>query len=233
MKNPGSIERIGIFWDKLFAMYFLMGDAGFIYNPNHYLGKASYLTYIHKLGFRQMMEEIMENTLTVRVDMEPWFIDFGRFLYAKSASGYYNIADSNIGGTLLEKIGVRCYTPKGLKARFGIDPYAHKANPNSPPDFLDTGLISMEDYVANITDTYYRGTNEQLGITFFDGNYYVASSNLNKYSFTIISQMRRETHSSSQNRNLRLEKQDVFDIFYLYHLFKKRGVIPQSCDNGD
>ena len=43
----------------------------FIYNPNIYLGKASYLTYINKLGFRQMIEEIMENTLTERVDMQP------------------------------------------------------------------------------------------------------------------------------------------------------------------
>lgn len=227
-EESGSIEKIGVYWDKLFAMFFLMGDAGFIYNPNHFLGKASYLTYIDKLGFRQMIEEIMENTLTVRVDMEPWFIDFGRFLYAQNASNYYNIAGN---GGLLEKIGVRCYTPKGLKDRFGIDPYSYKANEDSPPDFLDTAVVLMEDYLDTITDTYYFGTNEKLGITFFDGNYYVASSNLNKYSFTIIDSMKREIHSGG--RSLRLAKQDVYDMFHLYHWFKKSGVIPQSCDNGD
>ena len=225
-ENSGSIERIGIRWDKFFAMYFLMGDEGFLYNPNYYLDKASYLTYINTLGFRQMIEEIMENTLTVRVDMEPWFIGFGRLLYAENASNHYNIAND---GTLLEKIAVRCYTPKGLKNRFGIDPYSYQANETSPPDFLDTAVVSMEDYIGTITDTYYQGTNEKLGITFFDGNYYVASSNLNKYSFTIIDRMKRVTHSGG--RSLRLAKQDIYDVFYLYHL-KKKGVIPQ-CDDGD
>ena len=232
-EESGSIEKIGIFWDKLFAMYFLMGDDGFIYNPNHYLGKASYITYVNQLGARQMIEEIMENTLTVRVDMEPWFIDFGRFLYAKNASNYYNIANADQldVSTLLEKIGVRCYTPKGLKDRLGIDPQSYKANENSPPDFLDTAVVSMENYIDKITDPYYRGTNEKLGVTFFDGNYYVASSNRNKYSFTIIDRMKRITHSDGDS--LRLAKQDVYDIFYLYHWFKKNGVVPQSCDNGN
>ena len=230
-EESGSVEKIGVFWDKLFAMYFLMGDDGFLYNPNHYLGKASYLTYIHKLGFRQMIEEIMENNLTVRIDMEPWFIDFGRLLYAKNASNFYNIEDDEVGGVLLEKIGIRCYTPKGLKDRFGIDPYAYKANEDSPPDFLDTAVIPMENYVDKTTDAYYGGTNEKLGVTFFDDNYYVASSNLNKYSFTIIDKMKRVSHSDSNN--LRLEKQDVYDIFYLYNYYKKNGVVPQTCDNGD
>ena len=230
-EESGSIEKIGISWDKIFSMFFLMGDMGFLYNPNHYLGKASYLHYINKAGFRQMMEEIMENTLTVRVDMEPWFIGFGRSLYAQNASNHYNISDNKIGGVLLEKIGIRCYTPKGLKDRFGIDPNNYKVNEDSPPNFLDTALIPMKPYLSDITDSYYRDTNEILGVTHFDGNYYVASSHLNKFSFTIIDNMRRATHSNEDN--LRLAKQDVYDVFYLYNLFKKNGVIPQTCDNGD
>ena len=230
-EESGSIEKIGIFWDKLFAMYFLMGNDGFIYNPNFYLGKASYLTYINKLGFRQMIEEIMENTLTERVDMQPWFIDFGRLLYAKNASHFYNLAQPKEDtGALLEKIGVRCYTSKGLKDRFGIDPEAYQANEHTLPDFLDTALVPMENHIDKITDPYYRGTNETLGVTYFDGNYYVASSNLNKYSFTIIDKMRRSTHSDSES--LRLKKQDVYDVFFLYNYFKKNGVVPQTCDDG-
>ena len=228
-EESGSIEKIGISWDKLFAMFFLMGDDSFLYNPNHYLGKASYLTYINGLGFRQMIEEIMENTLTVRVDMEPWFIDFARLLYAKNASNYYNLA-INDTGALLEKIGVRCYTPKGLKDHFGIDPTAHKAHEHNAEDFLDTAVISMEDHIGAITDTYYRDTNEKLAVTYFDGNYYTASSNLNKYSFTIIDSLRRVTHSAGDS--LRLGKQDVYDTFFLYNYFKKNGVIPQTCNDG-
>ena len=226
-EESGSIETIGISWDKLFAMFFLMGDDGFLYNPNHSLNKASYLTYINKLDSRQMIEEIMENTLTVRVDMQPWFIGFGRSLYAKNASNYWNISQD---GALLEKIAVRCYTPKGLRDRFGINPYQYKANESSPPGFLDTAVILMEDYLSLINDAYYRGTNERLGITFFDGNYYVSASNLNKYTFTIIDQMKRVTHSDGDS--LRLKKQYVYDMFRLYNL-RKKGIVPQSCDNGD
>ncbi len=225
-EESGSIEKIGIFWDKLFSMYFLMGDEGFLYNPNYFLGSASFLTYIDQLGFRQMIEEIMENTLTVRVDMEPWFIGFGRYLYAQNASNYYNIAG---GKNLLEKIAVYCYTPKGLKDRFGIDPYSYKVREDSPPDFLDTAVVNMERYIDQITDPYYKGSNEKLGITFFDENYYVASSHLNKYSFTIIDSMVRNIHAKGSS--LRLAKQDVYEMFSLYNYFKK-NTIPQTCDNG-
>ena len=226
-EESGSIEKIGVFWDKLFAMFFLMGDDGFLYNPNHYLDKASYLTYIDDLGFRQMIEEIMENTLTQRVDMEPWFISLGRSLYAKNASNFYNISAN---GALLEKIGIRCYTPKGLKDRLGIDPEAYQIDEHSPLDFLDTALVPMEDHISEINDPYYKDTNEILGVTYFDGNYYAASSSLNKYSFTIIDQMRRVAHSEGES--LRLSKQDVYEVFYLYNYFKKNGVIPQNCDDG-
>ncbi len=227
-EESGSIEKIGVFWDKLFSMLFLMGDEGFLYNINQYLGKASYLTYINDLGFRQMIEEIMENTLTVRVDMEPWFIGYGRYLYAKNASNSYNIA---LNGNLLEAIGVRCYTPKGLKDRFGIDPRSYKVREDSPEDRLDVAVVLMEDYLDKITDAYYDGTNEKLGIAFFDGNYYVAASSLNKYTFTIIDNMRRVTHSAGAS--LRRDKQDLYDMYYLYHQFKKGGAAPQNCDNGD
>ena len=229
-EESGSIEKIGILWDKVFAMLFLMGDDGFLYNPNHYLGNASYLTYINSLGFRQMIEEIMENALTVRVDMEPWFIGMARWLYAKNSSNFYNIAQNDTTG-LLEKIGVRCYTPRGLKDRFGIDPTAYKAHEHNESDFLDTAVVSMENYIGTITDTYYRDTNERLGVAYFDGNYYVAAGNLNKYAFTIIDRLRRVTHSNGDS--LRLGKQDVYDTFFLYNYFKKNGVIPQTCDDGD
>ena len=226
-EESGAIEKIGIFWDKLFAMIFLMGDDGFLYNPNHYLGKASYLTYISSLGFRQMIEEIMENALTVRVDMENWFIDFGRQLYAKNASNYYNLS---LEGDLLEKIGVRCYTPRGLKSRFGIDPMAHRPHSHNEPGFLDTAVVSMEELSGSISDIYYRNTGEKLGVAYFDGNYYTASSNLNKYSFTIIDRLRRVTHSDGGS--LRIGKQDVYNTFFLYNYFKKNGALPQACDGG-
>ena len=228
-EDTGALERVGIGYDKQFAMLFLMGDDRIPYNPNHFLGKSSYLTYIGDMGFRQMMEEIMENALTVRVDMDPWFIGMARYLYAKNASNVYNIA-LNGNGTLLEKIAVRRYSGEGLRRALGIDPLAFQVRPDSLPDRLDTAVVNMEDYLETITDPYYYGTNEQLAITYFDGCYYTASSNLNKYSFTIIDRMRRVLHAEGDS--LRQAKQDVYDMFYLYNSFKFNGVVPQNCDDG-
>ena len=225
-ERDGSIERIGIFWDKLFAMYFLMGDRGFLYNPNRYMPNASYLFPMGILGFRQMIEEIMENTLTYRVDMENWFIGFGRFLYAENASNFYNIASN---GDLLEKIGIHCYSPKGLKDRFGIDPYHYIAEGRDFPDRLDVDILEVENYLETINDPYFKGSNDRLGIAFFNGNYYVTDSNKNKYSFSIIKAMRR---AYTGGASLRLIKQDLYDVYYLYHL-KKAKAVPQTCNNGD
>ena len=227
-EESGDIEKIGILWDKMFAMFFMMGDSRFMYNPNYYLAYASYLVHINELGFRQMIEEIMENVLTFRVDMNPWFIDFARLLYAQNARNYYNISRN---GDLLEKIGVHCYTPKGLSDRLGIDPEQYRINEEGIADRLDTDVVLMEDYIEGIKDPYFYGTNEELGISLFDGKYYVAASNLNKYSFSIIDNMKRSSHAGG--RSLRLGKQDLFDIFYLYHWHKKNGDLSQSCDDGD
>ena len=221
----GAVERIGIEDDKLFAMYFLMGDEGFTYNPNHFLGKASYLTYLHSMGFAEMLERIFENNLTVRVDMDPWFINLGRYLYAKNSDNIYNRDNF----TLLDKIAVRSYSPEALKRAFGIDPQAFQARPGSPPDILDTAVINMEDWLEDITDPYYAGTNEKLGVTYFNGCYYTASSNINKYSFPIIDRMVRQTHANGGN--LGQGKNDIYDMFYLYNQFKL-GTIPQNCGDG-
>ena len=224
--ESGSMERMGISWDKMVASFFFMGDDPIAYNPNRFIGKSSYLTYVDSLGFRQMMEELLENNLTKRVDMFPWFIDMGRALYAQNASNYYNLSGD---GTLLEKIGVRCYTAKGLKDRLGIDPQAYSPREGLAPEFLDTALISMAEYVDKISDPYFENTNEKLGVTFFDGKYYVSASHLNKYAYSIIENMRKRVHSNEES--LRLAKQDIYDLYYLYNVFKKNDNIT-DCDDG-
>lgn len=225
-EESGAIERLGIIYDKIFAMLFLMGDFGFAYNPNHYLGKASYLTYLNMYGYQDMVEKILENTLTVRVDMEPWFIGLGRILYAINATNYYN-RDTDL--SLIEKVGVRCYTPSGLRARFGIDPNNFVRDGAVAGDELDTDVVSLENYADRVTDPYYRGSNEYLGITRINGNYYVASSTKNKYAYTIIDNMRRRDHNNENP--LGVAKFDVQETYLLYNLFTN-FYVPQTCDDG-
>ena len=209
----GEIERIGIFFDKLFALIFLMGDASFTYNPNFYLGKAAYTTYINELGFRDMIEKIMENTLTWRVDMTPWFIDLGRWLYAKSSSNFYSRYE---GLTLLDKIAVRCYTPESLQSQLGIDPRSIER---------DKSLIVLkENLLDKIKDPYYKELNGHLGIVYReDGNYYVSSNILNKYSFVLFKQLESELHGG-MSRELLLD--DIHEMFYFYNWFKNANTSP-------
>ena len=209
--NKGEIERIGILFDKYFALLFLMGDYSFNYNPNEPLYKASYMTYINQLGFSEMIEKIMENTLTLRVDMTPWFIYLGRWLYAKSASNFYSKSE---GLALLEKIAVRCYTPDSLKNQLGID----------PPDNNTAKIVSIENSLDQIKDTYYKGLNEKLGIANRDGKYYVASNLLNKYSFVLFEQLSRSELPLKISPELMLD--DIHEMFLVYNWFKNENRSP-------
>ncbi len=219
--ESGSIERIGIAFDKLAALLFLMGDEGFVYNPNVYFPKASYLTYMDTLG-RDMIENIIESTLTFRIDMETWFIDLARILYTLNISNPYNLhkhGDSiDEPGILMDRIAVRCYTPKGLKDHLGIDPYADSEKP------LTTAVIPVRE----ISDHRYNG-NKSLGITEYDGDYYVTGDIRNRYSFAII---RNILNAHARNQNVGLFKKDLYDVFYLYNMAKRNGNIPE-CYNGD
>lgn len=218
--ESGATERIGILPDKLFATYFLMGDAPLVYNPNAFLGKASYLTYLDLYGYRDMVEKILENNLTVRVDADPWFISFGKWLYANNATNFYN-RDADY--TMIEKAGLRCYTPQGLKAWIGIDPNSFKPKGREARERLDTTVIALEDIVdqgvsEGVKDNYYRATNEHLGITEIDGNFYVASNVRNKYSFTMIDNMYRRTLNAGDP--VGVDKDDVLETYLIYRKTK-------------
>ena len=47
--ESGTVKRIGTFWDKFFALDFLMGDDNIVYNPNYPLDYASYLTSFNSI----------------------------------------------------------------------------------------------------------------------------------------------------------------------------------------
>src|SRR5690606_23360757 len=76
-----------------------------------------FMTYMYDEDLAVVMDKILENIVTQRVDMEPWFISFGRQLYAKSAMDYSNRDDQS----MINKIRVKRYTADELSMYFGID----------------------------------------------------------------------------------------------------------------
>ena len=224
----GEQTRIGIIWDKIFAMMFLMGDESFAYNPNQRFSYASFLSYIQDSeglysGFGNLMEKILENMLTVRVDMEPWFIGFGRTLYALNAYNLVNLSNSQ----LIHKIRVACYSPETFKDQLGIDPnkFVDPGKADAQPEILDSTLLDMTKMEPDqIKDDYFslRHGTARLGIVKVDGKYYVTHETRNAVAFNIIWNMIQQAKrfGGIQNR----DKDDILEIFRLYHLVVHRKI---------
>ena len=224
----GEQTRVGIIWDKIFAMNFLMGDESFMYNPNQYMAYASFLSYIQdddsQYGdFGNLMEKTLENMLTERVDMEPWFIGFGRTLYALNAYNMVNLRNAQ----LINKIRVACYSPESLKAQLGIDPdaFIDPDKEEAEPEILDSALVDMAKMDPNqIKDDYFslRHGTARLGIVKVDGKYYVTHETRNAVAFNIIWNMIQQAKRFGSSQNV--DKDDLLEIFRLYNLVVHRKI---------
>lgn len=224
----GEQTRIGIIWDKIFAMLFLMGDESFMYNPNQYMAYASFLSYIQdddgQYGdFGNLMEKVLENTLTERVDMEPWFIGFGRTLYVLNAYNMTNMRNSQ----LIHKVRVACYSPESLKAKLGIDPnaFVDPEKEDAEPEILDSTLLDMSQLKTDqIKDDYFskRYGTARLGIVRVDGKYYVTHETRNSVAFNIMWNMIQQAKRFGSSQNV--DKDDLLEIFRLYNLVVHRKI---------
>lgn len=189
----GETKRIGILYDKLYAMLFLMGDDSFVYNPNRPLSAASYLAYGSEAEIRDVLEQVYENTLTERVDMEPWFIGFARGLYSLAATNVYNMDDI----TLINKIKVvRCTRPE-LEAYFGLDAAD-----------LDTVSLRLDQS----THPYFQ-MGEEVGITRINDRFYVVSKFRNPYAYDIVESILEAIRFGNSTVT---GKSDLLEMYKLY-----------------
>ena len=261
--NPsGSLEQIGILWDKIFSMFFLLGDQGFVYNPNDVNDNASYLTYSVNEESLDMINYIIQDLLVKRPDMMPNFIELGRVLYAQNASNFYNVKDNS---SLLDKIGVQCYTPAGLESRFNLTEHSFPLMHNKTlsaeegeylvPTDQSAFTFPLKKLFPYMTDPYFRSAyndgltysianggnfdsyNEQLGGILHGNSYYVASSEKNAYAFAIVNRLKEIymspiTTEDAQKTNQHLAKKDLRTMYNLYHYFLN-GAMPEGCIQAD
>ena len=221
--RSGETKALGIIWDKIFAALFMMGDQTFMYNPSTPTAYASYLSMIDGLGDRNVVEKIFENNLTVRYDMEPWFIGFSRVLYALNASNFTNLQDP----TLIDRMRLECYRPETFKKNFGIaDLNAIKSSTSLVSDRLGLEILPMEDLGSGVTDPYFKDSTLRLGVIEVDGDYYVASEEKNRYAFTLLYNLVSQPKRFSDS--IALGKADVRELYRLYNLVTK-GIVPTNC----
>ena len=208
----GALIRKGIFADKLYATYFLLGDDGFYYNPNIPIPFASYLEYEQDPDVGPAIRKVSENLLTSRVDSEPGFINFARVMYADAAYNFYN--QNNV--ELASKFQLSCYSPKEFKKVFGQNPYKYHYSDENEPIELLADIVSVTELPKghDLSFSYFQNAVSELGYAFIDGKVYVASKSQNPVAFNVIEKL-NETYTIGTSR-LPLRQQDVRDLRSLY-----------------
>lgn len=196
--GSGALQRMGIANDKLAAMYFLAGDDQIYYNPNRVQLYASYMTYINHPEFESLMHKVLENIVTQRVDMEPWFISYGRQLYAQSAMNFSNRAMESF----IEKIKIKRYTILELE------------------DYFNYKFENENDKVANLvtlqaSKDFDFKAGEEVAVVGVNSNYYMFSKQGSPYAFDIYKGIKQD--EDAQNPTVE-GKLDLQELYYIYSI---------------
>lgn len=190
----GETKRIGILPDKVYAMMMFMGNDEIPYNPNRRMSETAFMTYKGEPELAKLLNEIFENQLTTRVDMEPWFINFSRYLYSVTATGSMNIEDSQN----LDRIKVVRFTQKEMKALFNIS-----VEKDRPAELL---RLKKSEAAAFRAD-------EPIGYAEINGLYYVVSQERNPYAFGVV---RSIVQADEAGDSTVLAKADLLELYNLY-----------------
>jgi len=192
----GVLKRQGIAADKIYATLFLFGDPSIYYSrtPAPY----SYLSLVYSNGERRrVMEDIFKDNLTVAPAMEQGFITFGRSLYTTSVTNYVYAGESD----LYDNINLKCYSANTLNSMLqdGVSVEAFPVFTENGGGLLaeDGNRVSKRLIVSNLGPTaaskVFKPGKEvvlnqasSVGIISYAGNYLVADSTTNPYSFDMI-----------------------------------------------
>ncbi|MBY0386330.1 hypothetical protein K2X05_14325, partial [bacterium] len=178
--GSGALKRMGIASDKLLAMYFLAGDDQMFYNPNLIMNDTSYISYMYAPGLNEMMKKVVQNIVTQRVDMEPWFISFGRALYVQSVTNFTNREDHS----MINNLRVQKYTADELKRLFNISVNEDPNNKTAAVDIpKDRAFVELK--LKQSTDASFKVGETVIVATYINGNYYMFSKDSAPFAYEI------------------------------------------------
>lgn len=190
----GAIKRMGIAFDKLAAIVFLAGDDQIFYNPNRVMIETSYLTYAGVPEFSKLMERIVEDIVTVRVDMEPWFISIGRQLYALSAMNFSNRENESF----INQIKIKKFTAFELEQYFDYRPSAQ----------LVTDLVTLK----SSKDADFM-PNETVALVRVNSNYFMFSQQVSPFAYVIYNKVKQSEDFEMSSVEGKL---DIQELYYIY-----------------
>ncbi len=202
--TTGALKQMGIMSDKIFAMMFLAGDDAIFYNPDRIMNHNSYLTYSADPTIAAYANRLWRNILTDRqIAMEPWFINFSRFQYAKNATNYNNRdAASLINSMKIIKID----NANDLWEQYGIE--------------MDVSLPTLQTRLPKAeTGTFSAG--DEVIVVHVDGDYYMTSIAEGDVTYTLFqSALDKVTGAGDDDESITQFNMDVREFHWLYNLAK-------------
>lgn len=203
----GALEARGILEDKFFAARFLLGDDGFSLNPNRGVIPTSYLTYQSDSQIGSTLANILDERMRDPGPIYTGFDSIFRTFYGLNAAYWrdHGGTESSIG-----RLRVDCFTPDSFATKFNIDDIYLFSQNGEADHAIVLENIDL-DRLNDNADDYFRSGSSEAAVIKLNGNFYVASKELNPFSYDLI------------------QKQDASEILRLYLMYHQltEGHIPE------
>ena len=203
----GSLEVRGILEDKFFAARFLLGDDGFSLNPNRGVIPTSFLAYQSDPIIGNTLASILDERMRDPGPIYTGFDSVFRTFYGLNAA-YWR----DNGGTesSLSRLRVDCFTPSSFATKFNIDDIYSFSQNGEAAHAIVLENLDLSRLNAN-ADDYFRSGSSEAAVIKLNGNFYVASKELNPFSYDLI------------------QKQDASEILRLYLMYHQltEGHVPE------
>ena len=191
----GSMERIGVLYDKIFAMRFLVGDDAITNDPSQPTRELSFLSFVDEPLLRPYVEEIFENAVTTRVDMDNWFLGYGRTLYALNSMNYQNRKDTS----LINKIKINQFSPRELIDYFDLNP---------------SEMDKVQKIVLKKSEHPDFNVGEDVALAEINGDFYMTSKIVSPYAYSSLEQMLTKIDENEISG----AQYDFLDLYKLYKI---------------
>jgi len=193
-ERSGELKRVGTAADKIYAMLFLAGDSGFMYNPNVNINYSTYLGLLNHARLAPLATKMFENVINSRVDMEQGFLGFGRSLYAMNATNFYNRDELDF----INKIAVERFDAEKMEYFFGLT-----ANEMSESKTLKLTQSKHPDFSIN----------EEVAVVRIGEFWYFSHKSNNPY---IYIDMQNIIEDEKAQRNVADSKRYLQDLYDMY-----------------
>ncbi len=171
----GSLTRLGIAADKIFASRFLLGNDAFPLDPNRAGVPVSFVPLRDDLLIGSFVDRMLSDSYVNAGEMYQGFSDMGRAYFAINAASYFDF--TGLRGAV-ELTRIACFKKASFALAFNLNPDAVSIGGN-PPVPLELALLTPT-YNAN-ADFYFADEPSVLVIR-LNGDYYVAGLNKNPYA---------------------------------------------------